>query len=267
MIPGGNTSDTATIASTRATASSSRTTTPPTSTNYHPHQRNMSSAMLCYPHNELTALAGPPTADNLRVMIDELVANTSAITTSLGGRQHGHSGLVLTDTETAALTTPAPAPFIVPAPPTTPALATMAALVAADPNMMPSIQMMLYELEKATVDTAVRVECHSRSHASNTSASGAAVDCQPSSGTRSSHCSNRRRVAQVGGAAAFTSIETALADEAFAFVSTNIAMLQDQVQASNVPVTPATSFEKFGHELEHLISCLPNLRNVVSFTT
>jgi hypothetical protein len=44
---------------------------------------------------------------------------------------------------------------------TTPTLATMAALVAADPNMTPSIQIMLYKLEKATVDTAVRVECHS----------------------------------------------------------------------------------------------------------
>jgi hypothetical protein len=61
---------------------------PPTSTTYHPRQRNMSSAMLSYPHNELTALAGPATADNLRVMVDELVANTSAITTSLGGGQH-----------------------------------------------------------------------------------------------------------------------------------------------------------------------------------
>jgi hypothetical protein len=93
------------------------------------------------------------------------------------------------------------------------------------------------------------------------------VDCQLSSGAHSSHCSNRRRVAQVGGEAAFTSIETALADDAFAFVPTNIAMLQDQVQASNVPVTPATLFEKFGRKLEHLVSCLPNLRNGVSFTT
>jgi hypothetical protein len=134
----------------------------PTSTSYHPRQRNMSSATLSYPHNELTALVGPPTADNLRVMIDELVANTSAITTSLGGGQHGHSGLVLTATAYAALTTPAPTPFIVPAPPATPTLATMAALVAADANITPSIQMMLYELEKATVDTAVRVETDMR---------------------------------------------------------------------------------------------------------
>jgi hypothetical protein len=86
---------------------------------------------------------------------------------------------------------------------------------------------------------------------------------------------------ELAGEASFTTTETALVDEAFEFVFTNIAMLQDQVQASNVPVirqqqymilprflpTAATSFEKFGRELENLVSCLPSLRNVVSFTT
>jgi hypothetical protein len=86
---------------------------------------------------------------------------------------------------------------------------------------------------------------------------------------------------EVAGEAAFTTTETALVDEAFEFVFTNIAMLQDQVQASSIPrtrqqqylilprflPTAATSFEKFGRELENLVSCLPSLRNVVSFTT
>jgi hypothetical protein len=75
----------------------------------------MSSATVSYPHSELTAHTGQPTADTLRITLDELVANTAAIQTSLGGGQHGHSGLVYSAAEYAAIATPSPAAYIVPA--------------------------------------------------------------------------------------------------------------------------------------------------------
>jgi hypothetical protein len=75
----------------------------------------MSSATISYPHSELTAHTGQPTADTLHVTLDELVANTAAIQTSLGGGQHGHSGLVYSAAKYAALATPSPAAYIVPA--------------------------------------------------------------------------------------------------------------------------------------------------------
>jgi hypothetical protein len=122
----------------------------------------MVSDTLSYPHDELKALTGPPTADNIHVMVDQLIANTSAITTSLGGGQHGHSGLVYSATEYSTLNGPVPAvlptPYVVPAPPAAPTMATLAAVVAAGANMAPSIQMMLYQQEKAMIDTTIHVK-------------------------------------------------------------------------------------------------------------
>jgi hypothetical protein len=125
----------------------------------------MVSDSLSYPHDEFTAL-GPPTADNIRILVDQLVANTSAITTSLGGGQHGHSGLVYSAAEYAKLNGPAPAvpptPYAVPAPSPAPTMATLAAVYAADNSMTPGIQVTLYEMEKSTIDKANRVETDMR---------------------------------------------------------------------------------------------------------
>jgi hypothetical protein len=122
----------------------------------------MSSATISYPHSELTAHAGQPTADTLRVTLDELVANTAAIQTSLGGGQHGHSGLVYSAAEYAAIATPSPAAYIVPAQPVFPTPATLAAAVTADANMTPAIQIVLHQHEQAIVDKANTVETDMR---------------------------------------------------------------------------------------------------------
>jgi hypothetical protein len=122
----------------------------------------MSSATVSYPHSELTAHTGQPTADTLRITLDELVANTAAIQTSLGGGQHGHSGLVYSAAEYAAIATPSPAAYIVPAQPMFPTPATLAAAVAADANMTPAIQIVLHQHEQAIVDKANTVETDMR---------------------------------------------------------------------------------------------------------
>jgi hypothetical protein len=122
----------------------------------------MSSATISYPHSELTAHTGQPTADTLRVTLDELVANTAAIQTLLGGGQHGHSGLVYSAAEYAALTVPPPAAYIVPAQPVFPTPATLAAVVTADPNLTPAIQIVLHQHEQAIVDKANTVETDMR---------------------------------------------------------------------------------------------------------
>jgi hypothetical protein len=98
----------------------------------------------------------------LRVTLDELVANTAVLPTSLGGGQHGHSGLVYSTAEYAALATPSPAAYIVPAQPVFPTPATLAAAVTADANMTPAIQILLHQHEQAIVDKANTIETDMR---------------------------------------------------------------------------------------------------------
>jgi hypothetical protein len=134
----------------------------PTTTDYLPRSCIMTAKSLSYPHNELTDHTGPPTADTLRVTHDELIAITSAMATSLGGGQQGHSSLVYSATDYAALM-PTPAGYVVPALPVYPTPATLAATVAADANMTPTIQFMMYKHKMSTIDKANHVETDMRS--------------------------------------------------------------------------------------------------------
>lgn len=77
---------------------------------------------------------------------------------------------------------------------------------------------------------------------------------------------------------AFTTSGTAAVDEAYEFVFTNIAMLQEQFELTprchqlylvlpNFLSAAATSFEKFATEVSKLVACLPSLNGKVAVTT
>jgi hypothetical protein len=61
-----------------------------------------------------------------------------------------------------AALTPTPAAYV-PAPPVYPTPATLAATIAADANMTPTIQFMMYKHKMATIDKANHVETDMRS--------------------------------------------------------------------------------------------------------
>jgi hypothetical protein len=56
-----------------------------------------------FQYPELTPISGEPTYEALQEMKDQLKSNAATITTSLGGGQNGHLGLILTPTEYARI--------------------------------------------------------------------------------------------------------------------------------------------------------------------
>jgi hypothetical protein len=115
------------------------------------------SSPLSYPHSELTACVDKPTPEGIRITVAELCANANSISSTLGGGGHGHQGAVLSDTAYAALAGATNA-YVLPNPPVPPTPATMAAAMAANAHMTPSVQLALYDMDRATYETAVRVE-------------------------------------------------------------------------------------------------------------
>ena len=56
-----------------------------------------------FQHPELTRIQGEPTTQWLLTLQNKVKANAKSIHSTLGGRQHGHLGLVLSDTEYDAI--------------------------------------------------------------------------------------------------------------------------------------------------------------------
>ena len=66
-------------------------------TNYTTMSKDISSVADYFPHPEVEEVVGRPTYETLQMLREKLVANAAAIPSTLGGRAHGHSGLILTD--------------------------------------------------------------------------------------------------------------------------------------------------------------------------
>jgi hypothetical protein len=56
-----------------------------------------------FQHKVLTPVAGKPTYESLQNILNELKANASSVPSTLGGGQHGHLGLLISDTRYTAL--------------------------------------------------------------------------------------------------------------------------------------------------------------------
>lgn len=57
-----------------------------------------------FPNNLVAKIDGKPTYQTLRLLVTELVQNTSSIMTELGGGNHGYLGLVLSAAKHLQLT-------------------------------------------------------------------------------------------------------------------------------------------------------------------
>jgi hypothetical protein len=75
-----------------------------------------------FQHKVLTKIHGKPTYESVQNVLTELKANAGSVPTTLGGGQHGHLGLLLSDARYTALAyslpwvTPGnPGPFLPPA--------------------------------------------------------------------------------------------------------------------------------------------------------
>ena len=82
-----------------------------------PHAKNYKET--CFEYPESTIIHGEPTFETLKIVEDELKANTQSVYSPLGGRHHGHLGLVVdpfqytTVSRIPFVTPPAPAPFTI----------------------------------------------------------------------------------------------------------------------------------------------------------
>ena len=56
-----------------------------------------------FQHPSLTSFHGEPTYDSLSTIYKEIKANTNSVATTLGGRSHGHLGLVISPTAYARI--------------------------------------------------------------------------------------------------------------------------------------------------------------------
>ena len=59
--------------------------------------RNVNVRELYFQHRTLTPIIGRPTYASLQTLLVQLKANAHAVPTTLGGGQHGHLGLILSD--------------------------------------------------------------------------------------------------------------------------------------------------------------------------
>jgi hypothetical protein len=137
---------------------------PPTiASDYIPRARNMSTASLSYPNLEYTPITdGDPTITSIDIIYEEATADTAAIASSLGGGNLGHQGLLSKDDKYQKLNPAGGTAYNVPGMPPFPTAASMAAKMAANENMTPSVQLALYEHEKSVVELANRVEMDTR---------------------------------------------------------------------------------------------------------
>ena len=58
---------------------------------------------LYFEHKDLTRIIGEPTFSTLHLMILELKANASSVSSTLGGGQHGYIGVILSPVTYATL--------------------------------------------------------------------------------------------------------------------------------------------------------------------
>ena len=88
---------------------------------------------IAFPHKELTKLGqdAEPTAQEVRLLQQEVCANAASIGTTLGGGAHGHLELVMPNVQCIALGAGTPA-FVRPARPPVPAYHGPAGAVATD---------------------------------------------------------------------------------------------------------------------------------------
>jgi hypothetical protein len=119
------------------------------------------SFSLSYPHAELTACIDKPTPEGICITVAELCANAGSIFSTLGGGDHGHQGAVLSNTTYATLAGVNNA-HVLPKPPVPPTPATIAAALANNQHMTPAVQLALYDMERTTYKTAIRVETDMR---------------------------------------------------------------------------------------------------------
>lgn len=67
------------------------------------NNRNVNVRDIYFQHRTLVKIHGKPTYESLKILLNQIKANASSVPTTIGGGNHGHLGLVLSDLRYATL--------------------------------------------------------------------------------------------------------------------------------------------------------------------